>query len=115
MTLLAGFIYWQTVGYISQQVDRGILSDAQSFAAEPSPNLAGRLARVVSSDAQRGRVAGLFDPDGHSLAGNIVALPSPLPRDDSVEAVVVHFTKNGAMERSEVRLARETLAGGNIL
>jgi signal transduction histidine kinase len=115
MTLLAGFIYWQTVGYISQQVDRGISSDARSFAAEPSANLAGRLARVVSADAQRAPVAGLFDPDGHSLAGNIVALPSPLPRDDSVEAVVVQFTKNGAMERSEVRLARETLAGGNIL
>jgi len=75
MLLLTGFIYWQMVNYFSHQIDRNLLADVMALAADEGPHLPTRLSQTLAADPRNKRIGGLFDKDGHALAGNLNHLP----------------------------------------
>jgi signal transduction histidine kinase len=115
MILLAGFIYWQTVGYLTREFDRSLLADARSLAAEGATELAQRLDRALANDPGHIKIIGVFSPDGRPVAGNLTVLPANLPPQDKTGSL--SFAP-GASDRPlprHGRVAVERLKDGRIL
>jgi hypothetical protein len=77
--VLFGFIYWQTAGYVSSEVDSWLAREsaarALSSAADLKALLNARAATVRGGPA----LIALFAADGSWLAGNKASLPAPRP------------------------------------
>src|SRR5437879_1350378 len=90
-SILFGFVYWQTAAYMTSNIDH-LLAEGLRVAAADTPEL--RLALIddrLSQDPRRIRIAGLFDADGHRIAGNIENLPPGFAPDVPASAVVVRM------------------------
>jgi signal transduction histidine kinase len=112
--LLFGFVYWQTAVYMMDKNDV-LLSDELRVFAENTPEQ--RLQEIddrLHKDPERIKVAGLFDHDGHRVAGNIESLPTRLPLDIPSNAVVVRLDDHGR-EFQKVRIAAHLLPNGEML
>jgi signal transduction histidine kinase len=115
MILLAGFIYWQTVGYLTREFDRSLLPDARSFAAGDEVELTERIDHALASDPGHIKVIGLFGSDGRPLAGNMKSLPAKLPPDDATASASLDRREGDAPLPRNVRVAVERLKNGRIL
>jgi signal transduction histidine kinase len=112
--LLFGFVYWQTAVYMMDKND-ALLSDELRVFAQNTPEQ--RLQEIddrLRKDPERIKIAGLFDQDGHRVAGNIEILPTGLPLDIPSSAVVVRLDDHGR-ELQKVRIAAHVLPDGEIL
>src|SRR6202795_4759244 len=112
--LLFGFVYWQTAVYMMDKND-ALLSDELRVFAQNTPEQ--RLQEIddrLRKDPERIKIAGLFDHDGHRVAGNIEILPTGLPLDIPSSAVVVRLDDHGR-ELQKVRIAAHVLPDGEIL
>jgi signal transduction histidine kinase len=112
--VLFGFVYWQTDVYLTSRID-GVLTEDLRIIAAYTPEwqlkvIDGRLRQ----DPRRIRFAGLFDADGHQIAGNIESLPPGLAPDVPVNAMVVRVDNRGR-ETQMVRLVALPLPSGNVL
>ena len=112
---MGGFLYWQTVGYFTERLDTGLLLEARSLAAESRRILAIRLDKSLAVDPRADKAYGLFGPDGARLAGNLAALPTPLPPADRPAGVTVEWTRRGAPETALVRAIAVPLPDGAVL
>lgn len=77
--LLALFVYWQTVGYLTHRVDLELLRNAREIElAEPDkrPEL---IERYLNNGDNVLRLAGIFGPGGQPVAGNLRSIPASLP------------------------------------
>ena len=79
MFLLSGFIYWQTVGYLTQRVDTELLDNARAIVRASPADRVIRVQRYLESDVPLLKIAGLYDQAGNPLAGNLKAAPAGLP------------------------------------
>jgi signal transduction histidine kinase len=113
MVLLAGFIYWQTVGYLTREFDRGLLASARAVAAAPDPIEI--INHIQTTDSGRTTIVGLFTPDGHPLAGNMARLPAHLPPGDGTGSVPIDQSISGVPLPRHVRAATEHLKDGRVL
>jgi signal transduction histidine kinase len=113
MVMLAGFIYWQTVGYLTRQFDRGLLSTTRAIADAPDPS--GNINHILGTDVGRTTIIGLFAPDGHPLAGNMARLPVQLPSDTGTGSTPIDRSISGVPLPRHVRVATEHLKDGRIL
>jgi signal transduction histidine kinase len=112
--LLFGFVYWQTAVYMMDKND-ALLSDELRVFAQNTPEQ--RLQEIddrLRKDPERIKIAGLFDHDGHRVAGNIEIIPTGLPLDIPSSAVVVRLDDHGR-ELQKVRIAAHVLPDGEIL
>jgi signal transduction histidine kinase len=112
--LLFGFVYWQTAVYMMDKND-ALLSDELRVFAQNTPEQ--RLQEIddrLRKDPERIKIAGLFDHDGHRVAGNIESFPTGLPLDIPSSAVVVRLDDHGR-ELQKVRIAAHVLPEGEIL
>jgi signal transduction histidine kinase len=112
--LLFGFVYWRTAVYMMDKYDV-LLSDELRVFAENTPEQ--RLQEIddrLRKDPERIKVAGLFDHDGHRVAGNIESLPAGLPLDIPNNAIVVRLDGHGR-ELQKVRIAAHLLPNGEML
>src|SRR6202171_1647375 len=112
--LLFGFVYWQTAVYMMDKND-ALLSDELRVFAQNTPEQ--RLQEIddrLRKDPERIKIAGLFDHDGHRVAGNIEILPTGLPLDIPSSAVVVRLDDHGR-ELQKVRIPAHVLPDGKIL
>src|ERR1700680_3564604 len=92
-----------------------LLSDELRVFAQNTPEQ--RLQEIddrLRKDPERIKIAGLFDQDGHRVAGNIEILPTGLPLDIPSSAVVVRLDDHGR-ELQKVRIAAHVLPDGEIL
>ena len=112
---MGGFLYWQTVGYFRVRIDSGLALEAASLAAEVRRILILRLDKSLAVDPRRSKAYGLFDADGLRLAGDIVALPNPLPTSASPSVVTVAWTRLGPPEPVRVRALVRVLPDGSTL
>jgi signal transduction histidine kinase len=112
--LLFGFVYWQTAAYITSSFDALITGELRIFAAEPPERWLPHINERLDNDPRRVRIAGLFGPDGHRIAGNLESLPGGLTPDVPTDAVVVRVDNQGR-ETVKVRLAIERLPDGEVL
>ncbi|HTJ89553.1 MAG TPA: ATP-binding protein [Acidocella sp.] len=76
--VLCGLIYWWTVRHAEASVNHRLVADCTTFAKLGPRDLDAAIDGMVAADLHRTHPAAVFAPDGHVLAGNIVALPPQL-------------------------------------
>ena len=112
---MAGFFYWQTVGYITTRLDAGLLLEARSLRVETRRVLILRLEKSLTVDPQGNKAYGLFGPDGERLVGDVEALPAVLPPADRPTRVTVAWSQAGTLASVEVRAVAVPLDDGAVL
>jgi signal transduction histidine kinase len=113
--LLFAFVYWQTAIYLTRQIDDVIVGDAAALAGEPPQHLRESIDERLLEDPRRIKLAGLFDPQGRWIAGNIQGVPSGLPFDGIAHKAIVVRIDNREHETQVVRAVAKRLTGGNLL
>lgn len=112
---MGGFFYTQTVGYITGRVDAGLLLEARSLSTEERRVLVLRLDKALALDSRGVKAYGLFGADGARLAGDVAALPDPLPPPDRPVPVRVDWSRDASHEAVEVRAVALRLPDGATL
>jgi signal transduction histidine kinase len=115
MLLLSGFIYWQTVGYLTRRVDNELLDHARAIARAVPDERAERIRRYLESDVSLLKIAGLFASSGAVLAGNLEAIPPGLPTSSLVGEIDIPVASEGRGQRQSVRVVVLHLAGGGLV
>src|ERR1700747_2125856 len=73
--VLFGFIYWKIDHYLIARSDRMIALQIRYLAELPPERRINAIEDHLGEDSRNVQFAGLFDPKGHRLAGNIDQLP----------------------------------------
>src|SRR5437764_2072071 len=69
VTVLFGFIYWQTDQYLIGRSDRMIVNQLNVFAVLPTGRRPEAISEHLKQDSRGVQYAGLFGPDGHKIIG----------------------------------------------
>jgi signal transduction histidine kinase len=112
--LLFGFVYWQTAVWVMNQNDVLLAGELRVFASNSPQQRLQEIDDRLHKDPQHIKIAGLFDRDGHRVAGNIESLPAGLSLDTPSNAVVVRLDDRGR-ELQKVRIAAHLLPDGEML
>ena len=89
MIVLFGFIYWKIDGYLIARSDRMIAQQLNFMAALPRERRAAAISDHLGQDSRGVQYAGLFDPAGNRLAGNLRELPRDFTVDGAAQAARV--------------------------
>jgi signal transduction histidine kinase len=89
MIVLFGFIYWKIDGYLIARSDRMIAQQLNFMAALPRDRRAAAVSDHLGQDSRGVQYAGLFDPAGNRLAGNLRELPRDFTVDGAAQAARV--------------------------
>jgi signal transduction histidine kinase len=89
MIVLFGFIYWKIDGYLIARSDRMIAQQLNFMAALPRERRAAAISDHLAQDSRGVQYAGLFDPAGNRLAGNLRELPRDFTVDGAAQAARV--------------------------
>jgi len=89
VSVLFGFIYWQTDQYLIGRSDRMIANQLNVLAALPSGRRLDAIAEHLREDSRGVQYAGLFGPKGDKIVGNMEQLPPGLKIDESVQSVSI--------------------------
>ena len=112
---MGGFLYWQTVGYFRVRIDTALQLEADSLGAESRRVLILRLEKSLAIDPRRTKAYGLFVADGTRLAGDLAALPNPLPPAGRPAEMMVAWPRRGAAEPGRGRALVRPLPDGSVL
>jgi signal transduction histidine kinase len=116
MALLSGFIYWQTVGYLTQRVDTELLDHASAIVRASPADRVIRIQRYLESDVPLLKIAGLFDRAGNPLAGNLTVAPAGLPASGAVGEIKIPATPHEGAAMQSVRVvALQTPDGSRVV
>ena len=115
IAVIAGFFYWQTVGYLTLTIDRNLLADIQFFAVSRPAERIARIDEVLSADPRRRKAYALFGPDGSVLAGNVPVEPKILPPPGAVAELNVVAVLGGVPQDLTVRAVAVRLDDGTLL
>src|SRR5260370_32512004 len=100
--LLFGFVYWQTAAYMTASLDSLLTGDVALIAADAPARQLERIEFRLRDDPRHIRIAGLFGPDGHRVAGNLERPPAGVVPDVPSNALVVRL-EGAAHETQNVR------------
>jgi signal transduction histidine kinase len=78
--LLLSLIGWRTAESETRRIDGLVADEADKMAAEPLDVLKDLVESRIHGDVNHLHYAGLFDPKGNRVIGNLVAPPEGLPR-----------------------------------
>jgi signal transduction histidine kinase len=84
---LFGFIYWKIDHYLIARSDRMVLSQADFIAGLPPERWLVAIEDHLAQDSRNVQFAGLFDPKGGRLAGNLTRVPAQLQTDALTQSV----------------------------
>src|SRR6185437_12573935 len=101
--LLALFIYWQTVGYLTHRVDLELMRNAREIARAAPEKRPELLERYLENGDNVLRLAGIFGPAGQPEAGNLRSVPASLPLSGNI--VVIRLAVKG-IGRPQLRSVR---------
>jgi signal transduction histidine kinase len=112
--LLSGFVYWRSSQVLYVQADSILLWEARYFDGFKDAGLPAEIDNRIAH--QRGdNFYGLFSSNGTVLAGNIAALPAPLPNGDATHMGNHRLTITGRADAPLTRLYVTRLADGDRL
>jgi signal transduction histidine kinase len=80
--IVFGFQYFETAGFLTRDVDRGLAREMSVRSHKSAAELARLLNERARLDLADRRPYALYDSDGRWIAGSPVALPQPLPPID---------------------------------
>ena len=113
--LLALFIYWQTVGFLTHRVDLEIMRNAREIV-DAAPNRRPELVdRYINSGDNVLRLAEIFDPAGRPVTGNLRSIPASLPVSGRILVIRQPLQSNERLRFHTVRAVALALAGGQTL
>lgn len=115
LVAMAGFVYWESVGYLTRRLDRSLLADARAMVAGPIEALPARLADALTRDQVEGKAYGLFSSDGTRLAGNVARRPDGLPTPGTPATLQVGYERAGRPRLGPVRVVTAELGSGGTL
>jgi signal transduction histidine kinase len=114
IVLLFGFVYWRTEGYLTSRSDAVITVKADVFADAAPERRLQAIDELLRQDPRMVQHAGLFDRDGHRIAGNLERIPSGLQIDGPAQPAIFPVGPNG-QETQTVRGIARRLANGSVL
>ncbi len=113
--LLFGFVYWQTGTYVTGNIDATIVTDVHLEQNKPREQVVAVVNEHNLEDPRRVKLAGLFEPDGRPIAGNVAALPPGLPLDGMAHPCKLIRVDNRGSELQNVRAVALRLDSGDVL
>lgn len=112
--VLFGFVYWQTVGYLTSTIDTLLTGEIKIIAGETVERRLAHVDERLRNDPRRFRITGLFDAEGRRIAGNVESVPPGLVPDAPTSVTVTRVDSRGR-ETQTVRLVVHPLPGGDVL
>jgi signal transduction histidine kinase len=109
--LLFGFVYTQTLDYVSQDVDKWLVRETLGRASTPVGDFVRILNARTAAEPDKSRPIALFSADERWLAGDSAVLPSPIPAVDQP----FHLTMLRDGEPAPFRGMIHRLPSGEIL
>jgi hypothetical protein len=92
---LFGFIYWKIDHYLIMRSDRMLMTQIDFIASLPSEHRISAIEDHLRQDSRNVQFAGMFDPAGSRLAGNLARIPEALRIDAAVQSVKATRTRTG--------------------
>src|SRR6202051_3117999 len=115
IVLFAAFVYWEAAEYMLASTDAALPEEILAIAADPPDRQLNAIDDRLSQDPRRVKLAGLFGPDGHRIAGNLEGLPHGLKVNAPVQnAPAIRIDPKGPEEMTVRAIARK-LPNGNVL
>lgn len=114
INVLFSFIYWRTDNYLIARSDRMIMQQMETIAALPPERQLDAIDVHIKQDSRGVHFAGLFDPSGRRIVGNVVRLPPALKIDDIVQGAMVEG-EGEAGHAPAIRAVARKLPNGNTL
>jgi signal transduction histidine kinase len=112
--VLSGFVYWRSSQVLYVQADSILLWEARYFDGFKGAALPAEIGNRIAH--QRGdNFYGLFSANGTAIAGNIVALPVPVPDSDAARMGNHRLQIAGRPDEPLARIYVTRLAGGERL
>ena len=112
---LLGFVYLKTEDDLTMRSDRVIASQMAVIAGLSPERRLDAINEHLKQDPGRVQLAGLFDPNGRRIAGNLESLPPDLKTDNAVQSDVVDRIDQSGREKQAVRLMARSLPNGDTL
>src|SRR5260370_27807638 len=81
IVLFSAFVYWEAADYMLAEADAAITEESLAIAADSPSRELDAINDRLRQDPRRIKLAGLFAPNGHRIAGNLVDLPHDLKID----------------------------------
>jgi signal transduction histidine kinase len=115
IVLFSAFVYWEAADYLLAKADAALTEETLAIAADSPKRQLNAIDDRLSQDPRRIKLAGLFAPDGHRIAGNLETLPHGLILDAPAQsAAAIRIDQNGP-EKMTVRAIARRLPNGNVL
>jgi len=115
IVLFSTFVYWEAADYMLAEADAAITEESLAIAADSPSRELDAINDRLRQDPRRIKLAGLFAPNGHRIAGNLVDLPHDLKIDAPAQsAAAMRLDQNGSEEMT-VRAIARSLPNGNVL
>jgi signal transduction histidine kinase len=89
VSVLFGFIYWQTDHYLIARSDKMIAAQLNAIAGLSGARQTDAIDQHLNEDSRGVQYAALFGADGRRIAGNLQQLPPELKMGDSVQGISV--------------------------
>src|SRR5437879_1063059 len=113
--LFCALVYWEAAGYMLAKTDAPRNAESLGSAADSPAGELNAIDDRLRQDPRHIKLAGLFGPDGHRIAGNLERMPRSLKIDAPVQnAAVIRIDQNGPEEMTVRAIARR-LPNGNVL
>jgi signal transduction histidine kinase len=111
---LFGFIYVKIDHYLIERSDRMIMTQVEFIASLPSEHRARAIQDHLDQDSRKVQFAGLFDPTGGRLAGNLERVPDALRVDAPAQSVKAALNRSGMID-PVIRAIGRRLPNGDAL
>jgi signal transduction histidine kinase len=113
--LFSAFVYWKAADYMLAKTDAALTEECLAIAGDTPDRQLNAIDDRLSQDPRRVKLAGLFGPDGHRIAGNLEGLPRGLMVDAPVQSAPAIRTDPKGAEKMTVRAVARKLPNGNVL
>ena len=115
VVVLFGFIYFNIDDYLVARSDRMVATQMNFLASLPLDRSVDAIMDHLSEDSRGVQFAGLFDPKGNRLAGNLDRLPGAINVDAPIQTVRVARSGDGRSGELLIRSMARRLENGNIV
>ena len=116
VAVLFGFIYWKTEEYLVARSDSVLAGTLNIIAATPYERRLIAINQHLKEDSRSLQHAGLFDPEGRRIGGNLEQMPPELKLNDTVQSVaIVKNLPDGEQTNCVVRAIARRMPNGNVL